>query len=241
MPSELEDRLRTLHRPAAPGQDEHRRAHEDALMAAHARRYGAPPARRWPRLALGGVLGVAVAVGACALPAEYPVSLGYELRIRVDASRWSPRDQERITHVARDLSGAERVELRVEQHIEQRVEPVGSASTVESVQVQLLVFGDAIDPEAMWSQLQEDCPALVDAEVHDVPLSGTVHGTLGGKLSHDWLDVVLDQHGVEEAERRILAELAAEGIDPQSATVDIEQSTDAQGHRRIEVRVEAEP
>ncbi|MCA9711838.1 MAG: hypothetical protein KDK70_38735, partial [Myxococcales bacterium] len=55
-----------------------------------------------------------------------------------------------------------------------------------------------------------------------------------------FLDVTLDRHGVEEAERRILAELVADGIAPEDATIDIEQSVDAQGNRRIEVRVEAE-
>ena len=45
---------------------------------------------------------------------------------------------------------------------------------------------------------------------------------------------------MEEAEARILAELVADGIDPEHATVDISEERGPDGERRIEVRVEAE-
>ena len=44
-------------------------------------------------------------------------------------------------------------------------------------------LGRILAEEGYGSQedLREDFPVLVDAEIHEVPLAGTVHGTLGGK------------------------------------------------------------
>lgn len=242
MPSDLERRLQALHRDPLPGGDEHRRAQEDSLMEAFEQRGPRPKTRRWtlPRLMVAGVLGGAVAVGACALPAEYPVSLGYGLEITIDAARWKELDPEALAQRIGEVPGAERVELHVARSVEQHVADDGSEQTDETMRVQLFVLGDALDTDRMWRELEGDFPALADAEVHDVPLSGTVQGTIGGKLSHRLLDMTLDQHGVEQAERQIMAELLAQGFDPADATIDIEDSVDDAGNRRIEVRVEAE-
>lgn len=246
MRSDLGKRLRALYRRPAAGHDVHRRAHEPAVMVAFHERFdqapaGRRPARSWlSRLLLGGGVGVAVAVGACALPTEYPMSLGYGLEIRLESSTWSEADERALEQRVHALSGVERVELRVSERVEQLVDDDGRSSISHQVQILLFVFGDAPDSEWVWSTLQHDVPALADARMHDVPLQGTVEGTLGGRLSHRLFDLTLDQHGVEQAEQRILAELVAEGLAPQDATIDIEQSTDAEGHRRIEVRVQAE-
>ncbi|MEM9460531.1 MAG: hypothetical protein AAGF11_40560 [Myxococcota bacterium] len=196
------------------------------------------------RLLLGGGVGVAAAVGACALPTDYPMSLGYGLEVRLEAATWSEADERALEQRVHALSGVERVELHVSERVEQRIDDDGRSSTAHQIQILLFVFGNAPDSEWVWSTLQHDVPALVDAQVYDVPLEGTVEGTLGGRLSHRFFDLTLDQQGVEQAERRLraelVAELVAEGLAPQDATIDIEQSTDAAGRRRIEVRVQAE-
>lgn len=261
MPSELRSRLRALYRRPAPGQREHQETHEDALVAAMARRSttaspvrgGSSEARgsgggigRWlglPRFALAGALGLAVVVGACVMPAEYPVRLGYGLEITVASDRFGGvegLDPEAIGRWLAEDAGLEHVELMVLHHRAETTEPSGTASTRDELRLRLYVAGDGVDPEALMDELRERFPVLADAELHDAPLSGMVHGTLGGKLSHDLLDLTIDRHGVQEAERQILEQLRSDGIDLRHATIDITHEQGADGMRRIEVRVETE-
>lgn len=259
MRSDLEPRLRGLHRQPLDGQAEHQRAHEDELVAAFARRHGTVAALdrrdrggsgggggggrlgwlRLPRFALAGVLGVAVAVGACVMPAEYPVSLGYGFDLSLPAERWAAVEPEALAEHIKSLPGVERVEIRLFQTKQERVVDDGPRTVAEEWRLQLFVFGDAMDEEALRTDLQARFPALAGLQLRDMPLQGTVHGTLGGKLSHHFLDVVIDEHGVEEAERRVLAGLVAEGVAPEDAKVDITEHEGEDGQRRIEVRVEA--
>ena len=258
MRSDLEPRLRELYSRPVDGQAEHQAAHEDELVAAVARRKagaGGAGSRgherrraggwlrrlRVPRLALAGGLGAAVAVGACVMPAEYPVALGYGLELTLPAERWAELDPEAIAMSLDDHPGVERVEVRVHKLQHEHAEAGGGPSVVEGdMRMQLFVFGDAVDPDAMFDELQASFPVLAGAELHEVPLSGTVHGTLGGQLSHRFLDVTIDQHGVEEAERQVLAALVAEGLAVEDVTVDITEERGEDGARRIEVRIEAE-
>lgn len=247
MPSDLLRRLRGLYPPARRGQAEHCRAHEDELLAkfvaATSRESGSGAGRggwRWPRLALAGGLSLAVAVGACALPAEYPVSLGRGLEITVDAERWEELDAERVAQYLSEELGAERVEIHVTRERKETVGPSGHAQVSEAVRLQLFAFGGNLDPELTFDELQDEFPALLDAELHQVPLAGTVHGTLGGKLSRHLLDLTIDTHGVEEAEQQIRRQLMAQGIAAEDAIVDISTEEGPGGHREIRVRVEAE-
>jgi hypothetical protein len=135
----------------------------------------------------------------------------------------------------------ERIELRVQRTHEEHVGAGGPQAIDDDVRILLFVFGDAVDSDALGADLRASFPVLADVELHDVPLSGTVHGTFGGALSHRLLDVTIDTHGVEAAERQVLAMLVAEGIAPEHMKVDITDEHGADGLRRIEVRVEAEP
>ncbi|MCX4239583.1 hypothetical protein [Paraliomyxa miuraensis] len=199
-----------------------------------------------PRFALAGALGLAVAVGACVMPAEYPVQLGYGFEIIVDLADIADMggtdalDPDAIARWLHEREAVERVELMVAMHRAEHSGPQGAPVVHDELKVRMFVAGDALDPDALVDDLRRSFPVLAHAELRDAPLSGIVHGTVGGKLSHDLLDLTLDRHGVEEAERRILAELRAEGIDVEHATVDITHQQGADGQHRIEVRVEAE-
>jgi hypothetical protein len=245
MRSDLDDRLRGLYRvPATEGQPEHQAAHEAELLAAVARRRG-PERHGWswlrlPRLALAGVLGVAVAVGACVMPAEYPVSLGYGFVASLPAERWSEVDAKALARHLEACEGVERVEIRGVQMHHERIVDDGPLAAEDAMRIQVLVFGEALDTEALHDDLQASFPELEGLELHEVPLDATVHGTLGGMLSHRFLDVVIDRHGVEEAERQVLAGLVAEGMAPEDVEVDITELEGEDGERRIEVRVKAE-
>lgn len=258
MRSDLDARLRGLYRvPGTPGQAEHQAAHEDELLAAVARRRDGAAAgsasggsiglgRRWPawlrlpRFAIAGVLGVAVAVGACVMPAEYPVSLGYGFDVLLPAERGATLDPEALAEHLKGHEGVERVEVRMFQTHQERVVDDGPLAIEQDLRVQVFVFGDAMDAESLEAELQASFPELEGLQLREVPLEGTVHGTLGGKLSHHFLDVVIDRHGVEEAERQVLAGLIAEGVAPEDAEVDITEIEGEDGERRIEVRVKAE-
>lgn len=257
MRSDLDARLRGLYRePGTEGQAEHQAMHEDELLAAVARRRSGAaggsaigPERRglpWlrlPRFALAGVLGVAVAVGACVMPAEYPVSLGYGFDVVLPAGRGTELDVEALVRSFEAHEGVERVEVRMLKMDEERVDddgPIPERMPEQGTHVQVFVFGEAIESEALRDDLEASFPELAGLELREVPLEGTVHGTFGGKLSHRFLDVVIDRHGVEEAERQLLAELIAEGVAPEDAEVDITEIEGEDGERRIEVRVKAE-
>lgn len=244
MRSDLLRRVAALYRRPADGQAEHQRAHEQSLVAAVAANAGsataARPSRRWPRWLLAGGLGTAVAVGACALPAEYPVSLGRGLEITVDAARFDEVDPDLVAaHLSEEL-GAERVEVHITREREETTDGNGVVVVHEEVTMQIFAFGDGLDPDLAFDELHDEFPALVEARLAQVPLSGTVQGTIGGKLSRRWLDLTIDEHGVEEAERRIRAELLARGIAPDGATVEISTEEGPGGHREVRVRVEAE-
>jgi hypothetical protein len=245
MRSRLETRLRALHRRPLDGQAAHERAHEAELVAAFTRRTGAAvPARaRWlglPRVALAGLVGAAVAVGACVMPAEYPMSLGYGFDLVLPVAQLEGLDLEAIARPLEDEPGVERIELRVEHRQVERAGPGGARVLEDEARVRLFVLGDDLDPDALRAELEAQSPVLAGIEMREIPLEGTVHGTLGGRLSHHLLDVTIDRHGVEEAERQVLAALVAQGVAPEDARVDITEERDADGQRRIEVRVEAE-
>ena len=81
---------------------------------------------------------------------------------------------------------------------------------------------------------------LADADIELTEIDGTVHGTLGGMLSHRALGLAIDRGSIEEARERILADLAARGLDGH-ATIEIEDEETPDGHRReVRVRVEAQ-
>ncbi len=251
MRSDLEPRLRGLYREPLAGQQAHLAAGEDELLAALA-----PAAREraaaagsggrgsgWPRLprfALGALLGVAVAVGACVMPVEYPVSLGHGLEITIAADRFDQLDPEAIAaHLSESLD-PERLEIRVERVRRELAAEDGTVRTSDDVRLELFVLGEDIDPALVLDDLRREFPLLAEAELADVPLSGTVHGTFGGALSHRFLDLTIDRHGVEEAERRLLDELVAQGLPREHTKVDITDEQGPDGRRRVEVRVEAE-
>ena len=242
MPSNLERRLRALFKSTPRSGEAHRRAHEDEVLAAFARGQEQAPAvprrRRRSRWLLIGGLGLAV-VGACALPVEYAMSLGRGVEITMDFQAWDGVDPGELARRLGESVEARHIEVRVTLQKRTVTGPSGEARVEDQMSVQLLVFGTNVDQDAMWEDIQGRFPGLATAEIRDVPLAGTVQGTLGGKLSHRLLDLQIDREGVEAAEQQILAELIARGVEPEDASIDITQHEDELGNREIEVRVEA--
>jgi hypothetical protein len=77
-------------------------------------------------------------------------------------------------------------------------------------------------------------PALRDASCTPQPLSGTVHGTLGGRLGYALLDLDIDHKDAELTRAEILEQLRAQGF---TGTAEVEVEDDA-GQRRVKIRLE---
>ena len=68
-------------------------------------------------------------------------------------------------------------------------------------------MGEA-EADDVWRQLSAAFPVVEGARTEVDALEGTVEGTLGGFLSHEMLDIVIDRRGVEAAKAMILENLA---------------------------------
>ncbi|MBK6918062.1 MAG: hypothetical protein IPH07_11735 [Deltaproteobacteria bacterium] len=237
MRSDLEDELRRALRAEAPEVDtDARDALERRLLAAVPP--AAPRGRRWPRWLLATGLGAAVLAGACVLPSEYDADLGHRLAIVIDDAELE-LDHDAIAEFVLERYHPDEVRMAVErQHSRERGDD-GRVVEHSELRLELDAIGDGLDTARIWADLQQAFPELEGARLEDRRLHGRVHGTLGGRLSHDWLDLVIDRHGVAAAKQEILDELAREGITGQPQ-IEIIDDDDGHGRVRREVRVMVE-
>jgi hypothetical protein len=231
MPSDLERELgEALHEPIAAPDLARRDALERELLAK------LPAARTrasgWSKWLVGGGLGAALAVGACALPSDYSTRIGHRLAIVVDVAAADDVDPEALVHFVTEQYHPD--ELRMGVALE-RVREHGEAEHA-SMRIEIDAVGEDLDTDVIWEDLVEHFPELAQARLEDEELQGMVHGTLGGRLSQAWLDIVIDKGGVEEAKRQVIEQLRAQGVEG-DAQVDIVDHTGEDGQRRREVRV----
>lgn len=234
MRSDLDTELRTALRAAPAAADaDARDALEQRLLAA----LPSPAAarRRWPRWLLVAGLGAAALAGACALPSEYEAELGHRLAIVIDDGELE-LDHAAISSFIEERYHPDELRLSLERQRTRERDDAGAVIEHDVQRLEIDAIGDGLDTARMWGELQQAFPELEDARLEDRRIRGRVHGTLGGRLSHDWLDVVIDRHGVDAAKAEILAELAREGVtgDPQIEIID---DDDGHGRVRREVRV----
>jgi hypothetical protein len=232
MRSDLEGDLRRAL-ASAPAPDTARRdALEDELVA---RLPVARARRRWPRIALGIGLGGALAAVACALPSDYDADLGHRLAIVVAES--TDVDPRAIATFVEERYAPDELRMAVSQHRTREEGPDGSViEQGGELRIEIDAVGEDIDTDEMWEELVDAFPELEGGRLEDEALRTVVHGTLGGRLSHAWLDVVIDRGSIEDAKAQILLQLDAQGFDGQ-AHVEIVDDEDPDGHHRREVRV----
>lgn len=225
----LRDRLPALYPAPPPAAPEVRDTLERALLKK------LPPEQPSPwrrRVLIGGLTGLAFA-GACAVPTKYSMDFGQRLAFSVDDADFDPRALH--LHIRERFDGIEELRISASKSITER--GVGPAQL--QFDVVLDVVGD-VDGDAIEASLLEHFDTLAPADIDVDALDGTVHGTLGGMLSHRTLGWELDRGGVEEARARILAELDAQGLPPPThVEVQIEER-DGPGRREREVRIEVE-
>ncbi|MBV1857102.1 MAG: hypothetical protein KUG77_01730 [Nannocystaceae bacterium] len=224
------DRLAELYPAPPPADPKVRDALERALLEK------LPPRRRWAwrrRMLAGGLVGLAFA-GACVIPTDYSMDFGHRLAFSVDDNAFDPRALSE--HIRTRFEGVEELRISATKSMVERDD--GSTARLQ-FDVVLDVVGSP-DPDAIEVSLLEHFDALTPTDIDIDALDETVHGTLGGMLSHRTLGWVLDGESAQQARARILANFAAQGLPPPSR-VDV-QIEDHQGHGRHEreIRVEIE-
>lgn len=221
-------RLRRLYRGSEvlPGDRAAADALEGRLLAEHAVLYPSPArgfvrAHRW---ALAGVgLGLAV-VGACQVPVDYEREFGASVTCEVPREAW-PEGQ--IDGVATDLAdsfSAKRVAVRVHD---------GGGPTRD---FRIDLWDAEVDDAGLLRALGEHAPWLPAGACVHTPLTGTVHGTLGGRLGHNLLDLDLDRADAEATRLEVLEELARQGIE---GNAEVRVLDDGAGRREVQVRIQA--
>lgn len=236
MSSELERRLRRAWRgdPDPEEASAHASALESRVMAAFEARVPKRRARWGVRV--GVTLGVGAAlVGACRLPVEYDLPVGHRIVLTLPDGDGDDFRAEGLAEFLRVEYPVEELSVRVEST--RRHEP--GATPTDTTRMAVDMLGVGLDIDEICDDVRAEFEWISKGEIECESLEGRVRGTLGGKLSSRWLDMVIDEHGVEEAKRRILADLAARGLEG-DARIEVQESTGPDGEPRREVRVEVE-
>ncbi len=207
--SELDRLLRRLHTPRrSDDRARHRRELVTELTADHQRLH---TRKRWtmmkqtpwfrPLLACLGVLMLGVA--ACNAPTEYEVQMGQHLTLTVpDAAKngdLMPQLDQMVTFVEQwpDVEGVSVCVNELE----------GGPVTTD-----LMVWGQALDGDALATAITDEFPALADAQVNIEPLAGTVEGNLGDAVGHAVFDLEVTGETAEEIREGILQQIYEQGF-----------------------------
>lgn len=233
MPPRLRSLLTAVFRADPGRRDGTRDARRDALLQDFDARYGlatgaATFTNSWRSVAVGAAVCAAVAVGACAMPADYTVGMGVRLSIVLGQDALEDADPSAISDYLQQTYALEKLGIRIKHRVDARGR--------EEVRVQVDMVGRDVEADAVWSDLVEAFPDLEGCRGdEEEPFEARVEGTLGGRLAHRYLDLLIDQDGVEAAQRQILADLEAQGLEG-SAEVSVDERL---GHREVRVEVEA--
>ncbi|TPV95668.1 MAG: hypothetical protein B7733_08580 [Myxococcales bacterium FL481] len=234
-------RLRGLFSPSLePFRARHRDELEGQLLERfEQRRTVESGPRRVPwvlkRVAVAVALGAATA-SACRMPVGYELELGERLAVMLPAAAKDTLD---LPGMAAFIERSfEMEELSMEVRVEQRLGVQGHEdATAGTLRLEWGWVGQT-DADEVWTALATAFPVVATARIEAEPLESRVEGTLGGFLTHEVLDVVIDERGVEAAKGLIIEELAARGVDG-SASVEVERAADGE-RTRVEVRVESD-
>jgi len=218
--------LRQLFNLRTPAVGEPPKELENSLVARMQRRTPKAAPRRSFWSFLGdhrwAIAGLALTVGACRLPIDYQRSFGASVECSAEATAI---DEAALNSMSEDLRvaiGAESIALRI-------------FRTDDDAHVRLDVWGDLEDEDEALTHVLELAPSLKEAQCEAEALEGTVHGTLGGRLGYNLLDLdLLDRRGAAATREAILEKLAAEGFRG-TAKVEIE---DSDGQRKVKISIE---
>jgi hypothetical protein len=220
--------LRRLYRGSEPVVADPPAELEQELLARHAALYPARPLRGWlgaHRWAVASVATAVAAVAACRLPVDYEREFGASVGCELSPETWSEVQLETLAQeLARDL-GAEKLAIRAHDD--------GGATR----SFRLDLWGaEGVGDDELIGALGAHAPGIPAGACTSTPLAGTVHGTLGGRIGYDLLDLDLDRSDAEATRREILEELARQGLE---GSADVEVTDDGDGKREVKIRIEA--
>jgi len=164
-------------------------------------------------------------LAACAAPADIEVDVGRRISIELAEGAEPPADPEAIVKIIQGNGTTAQVELRM---------MMQNGKSVLAIEV----WGNGLSKSGIADKIRAAVPELAKAEIREEVLEGKVHGTLGEKLGHDWLNLdVIDENDVEAAREQVMKQLAAQGV---TGKVDVEVHNEGDGKRKVKVRVERE-
>lgn len=201
---------------------------ERALLERHATLYPAAPVRPWlgaHRWAIATVTTAVAAVVACQVPVDYERAFGASVGCELSLETWSEVQLETLAQALAGELGADRLAIRAEH----------DAGATRSFRVDLW-GAEEVPEDALIAALQTHAPQIPADACSATPLAGTVHGTLGGRLGYRLFDLELDDADADETRRRILEELARQGLE---GSADVEVRDDGDGKREVKIRIEA--
>ena len=209
---------------------EHKAALEEKLLAEFQKLHPKEEKYTMKRFGMRKALLVAAAlmmvgVAACAAPADIEVDVGRRISIELAAGAEPPADPEAIVNVIRGNGSTAQVDFRMMMQNGKRT-------------FDIEVWGNGLSKAPFADEIRAAVPELAKAEIREEVLEANVHGTLGEKLGHDWLNLdVIDENDVEAAKEQVMKQLAARGV---TGKVDVDVQNEGDGKRKVKVRVERE-
>ncbi len=231
----LNRNLERLHRSDTPHEDHRKLLEHDLLLryrSIHPRkkRWFAMlnPHTRFARFAIIGLAMLLLGVGACSTETTTEVEVGKLVSINLAGNLDAPNGEktidinQRIQEVMNQLNHADGIEefnINIEQDGE------GELS------LNLMIFGDDLDGEALTVMLRESFPELPDAEILVEVVEGTITESWGERLGRQVFNIETDGASDEEIRAQVLQQISEQGFDG-VAEVNVSHDGDEQ---RIEI------
>ncbi len=213
----LNSKLEKLHRSGAANHDQRQALETDLL---HRYRQIHPRNRRWlmllnpynktARLALVGLALMVLTVGACTTETTTQIEAGQQAHISLNLSdtgveKSLTRDHvQAITDFINQQPSVNQVDISVN-------EMVDGEGNVE-MSLNMMIWGEGLDAEALTEALQEDFPLLADAEISFEPLRTTITESIFDRFGRQVFNIETDGASAEEIRAQILQQLADQGF-----------------------------
>lgn len=189
------------------------------------------PQTRMARFAFLGLAVLMLGVAACSTETTTEVEVGQQVSINLDSAgdrfAKSADMDAQIQAMVDALAAAPGVE-GVNVNIEV-AEPGGTTLNIQ-------LFGDALDGDALAAQIRNDFPELADADIVVEALEGSVTETWAQRFGREFLNIEVDGSTPEEIRAQVLQNLADQGFEG-DAEVIVEDEGD---QRKIEIKLTEE-
>ena len=192
------------------------------------------PWNRTARFALVGLALMVLSVGACSTETTTQIEAGQQAHIglkmdsNVDGQKLRAEHVQAITGFVNQQPNVDQVDISVNEMLDAD----GQAHT----SLDLMIWGQDLDPEVLTAALQEDFPLLASADIHFEPLSTSITENWFDRLGRQVFNIEVGGASEEEIRAQILQQLAEQGFTG-DATVDV---INEDGLQEITIELEEE-